>query len=87
MTKFQKQVLDTLDTIDERLKKSERNNNAVIAISFGLTAVIFSTGFFTIEPDVGTAWLLFTVGILAISGYGWYNLFLLLKKKLCESKK
>jgi len=87
MTKFEKQVLDKLDTIDEKLKKSERNNNVLIAISFGLTAVIFSTAFFTIKPDVRTAWLLFTGGILAISGYGWYNLFLSLKKKLCKAKK
>lgn len=87
MTKIEKQVLDKLDDIDKKLKESERNNNAAMAISFGLVAMIFSTRFLIIEPDMGTALLLFIGGSLAISGYGWYSLFLSLKKRLCKSKK
>lgn len=87
MTEIDKQILDKLDGIDKKFKKSEWNNNVTMAINVGLVAMIFSTRFFTIEPNIGTAWLLFIGGVLAITAYGWYLLLLSLKKKLCKPKK
>ena len=47
-------------------KENKRVSQASIALSFGLTAVIFSTQFFQIKPNIFYAILLLVVGLFGI---------------------
>ncbi len=82
----EKQILDKLNVIESVLKKSEKTSVAITRISFGLTAMMFSTTFLSVKQNIWYAMLLFVVGVLVISVPIWTIWVRLLWRKLFGHK-